>query len=202
MGYIRNVLEQFKIAEIKQASMAAAATLGPSVPGRGGLSNAGPPVKSPPSELSPTAEAARGKPPPPDLHKAAEVIGHFDSAEGSNIAVVAGPPVKACPGTRPSASTFLFASGSLASGDAVWAQGTLGPGASGAMGSNDTPYKWPGPPVSRGPDLGGVYTPASVAGSVITSFQPPVGLDGKSLVMRMDEDKDRTLQAFPKSAFQ
>ena len=194
-----------RVAERAKASMAAAATLGPSVSGRGS-SSASIPWKSPPSEQQPKADGVRGKPPPPDLPKAGAVAGHFDPAEGSNILVLhhpvpAGPPVMACPttGQRPAASTFVFATGSLASGDNVWAFGTLGTSSSGAVGPA---VKWSGPPSSsRGPELGGVYSPASVAGTVVTSFHPPAGAEGKSTVMRKARDKDRGLQALPKSLF-
>ena len=165
-----------RAAERSKASMAAAAALGSSASGRGGLSNMQPAFKSPPSEVP------RSKPPPPDLPKA-------------------GPPVTACPASKPAAPSpsTLGSSASGAQGAAgQLSLRTLGSSASGAQGA----YVWPGPPVSRGPELGGAYTAASVAGSAFTSFHPPVGILGKSIQMRKASDRDRFLQSFPKDAFQ
>ena len=44
---------------------------------------------------------------------------------------------------------------------------------------------WSGPlPGKRGPNLGGVLSPASVAPTVVTSLNPPVGGEGQSNCMR------------------
>ena len=180
-----------RVAERAKASLAAAAALGPSAPGRGGSSSTIP-WKRPPSEQPPKADGIAKLPPPVPR---SELLEH---------PVPSGPPTKACPaeGLQPTTSTFVFAPGSLGTssgGEPVWAHGTLGTSSSGAVGPG---VKWTGPPASsRGPDLGGVYAPASVAGTVVTSFHLPVGAEGKSTVMRKARDKDRGLQALPKSLF-
>ena len=62
---------------------------------------------------------------------------------------------------------------------------------------------WSGPlPGKRGPNLGGVLSPASVAPTVVTSLNPPVGGEGQSNCMRKWRPKDRDLQNFPKAAFE
>ena len=116
------------------------------------------------------------------------------AAPGQPLPVPMGPPAKAGPATG-----FLSAA-SAASSDPVGAHSAPG---SSIPGAGNPGKGWSGPvPGKRGPNLGGVFLPASVAPTVITSFNPPVGGEGQSNCMRKCRKKDRDLQHFPKGAFE